>query len=119
LGALCLELHQHWALHTDFVAATYGHSLWAIFFGALVFLGATLPRERLLTRLLTTQGLRTIGKYSYGLYVWHYIVLNVLRSVGFTAATAVGVANSQLLGHTLFVGVNFLLTAGAAALSWH
>jgi peptidoglycan/LPS O-acetylase OafA/YrhL len=117
-SALWLEQRQHWALHMDFVAATYGHSLWSMFFGALVFLGATLPRERLLTRLLTSQGLRTLGKYSYGLYVWHYIVLTVLRSMGFTAATAVGVANSQSLGHTLFIGVNFLLAAGAAALSW-
>jgi peptidoglycan/LPS O-acetylase OafA/YrhL len=119
LCALWLEQRQHWALHTDFVAATYGHSLWAMFFGALVFLGATLPRERLLTRLLTTQGLRILGKYSYGLYVWHYIVLNVLRSMGFTAAAAVSTAGSQVLGHTAFIGVNFLLAGGMAALSWH
>jgi peptidoglycan/LPS O-acetylase OafA/YrhL len=89
-----------------------------MFFGALVFLGATLPRERLLTRLLTMQGLRTLGKYSYGLYVWHYIVLNVLRSV-VTAAAAVSAAGSQMLGHTAFIGINFLLTGGMAALSWH
>jgi peptidoglycan/LPS O-acetylase OafA/YrhL len=119
LCALWLEQRRHWALHEDFVSATYGHSLWAMFFGALVFLGATLPRERLLTRLLAAPGLRTLGKYSYGLYVWHYIVLNVLRSMGFTAAAAVSTANSQVLGHTAFIGVNFLLTAGMAALSWH
>jgi peptidoglycan/LPS O-acetylase OafA/YrhL len=85
----------------------------------VVFLGATLPRERLLTRLLAARGLRTIGKYSYGLYVWHYVVLNVLRSMSFTVAAAVSTMNSQVLGHTAFIGVNFLLTAGMAALSWH
>jgi peptidoglycan/LPS O-acetylase OafA/YrhL len=119
LCALLLEQHQHWAIHTDFVAATFGHSLWAMFFGALVFLGATLPRERVLTRLLAARGLRTLGKYSYGLYVWHYIVLNILRSMGFSAAAAVSTANSEVFGHTAFIGVNFLLTASMAALSWH
>src|SRR5207253_816164 len=105
-------------LHTDFVSATYGHSLWAMFFGALVLLGATQPRDRLLIRLLAHPALRIFGKYGYGLYVWHYIVLSVLRSVGFTAAAAVSAANSQAVGHAAFIGVNFLLTACMTALSW-
>jgi len=48
-------------------------TLYAMFFGALTLMSVQDPRQGLVARLFHGSWLRTFGKYSYGLYVYHGI----------------------------------------------
>jgi peptidoglycan/LPS O-acetylase OafA/YrhL len=54
---------------------TVGFSLLAFFFGALLVLAVSSPRDSRTARALSLRPLRWIGVVSYGIYVVHWIVL--------------------------------------------
>jgi peptidoglycan/LPS O-acetylase OafA/YrhL len=60
--------------HINSAMQSFGYSLLAIFFGALLIVGLTSP----LRHIFNTRVLRWFGKYSYGIYVWHPIVFVLL-----------------------------------------
>ncbi len=92
---------------------TSGYTVIAI--GFALILVAAMPPRRLPARLLGFAPLRTIGLYSYGMYVFHaplhvYVGLPILERIDPTYGTVSGIIYAVVLG---------LVTLGLAMLSYH
>ena len=92
---------------------TSGYTIIAI--GFALILVAALPPQRLPARVLGFAPFRTVGLYSYGMYVFHaplhvYVGLPILEKIKPTYGTATGVIYALVLG---------LVTFGLAMLSYH
>jgi peptidoglycan/LPS O-acetylase OafA/YrhL len=107
LGAFNMATHR-WLEVLHPVRVT----LHALFFGALTLLSLRLPEGSLIARLFRSRVLRTFGKYSYGLYVYHGLIayhMIELRAedylgarlgghpAGIAAQTVLGVALSMIV----------------------
>lgn len=91
-----------------------GFSLLAIFFGALLVLVVAQPQDSLLVRVLTWSPLKRLGTISYGFYVYHFLVIGMLkdslRQYSF---------NSQILNHLVAVLLYGVVTLIVSLLSWY
>jgi peptidoglycan/LPS O-acetylase OafA/YrhL len=99
---------------------TVGLTAIALFFAAALVLAVAAPQGSRWRRLLEAPSLRTFGKYSYALYIFHPLVLAVLQANGW------GASRFMALGPRLQVGVHLCFTAfasmvslGLAWLSWN
>ncbi|HEX9247481.1 MAG TPA: acyltransferase [bacterium] len=120
-AAGCLGMIFYWRhslAPTDAAVQILGFTLLAIFYGGLLAVTLTSPRESAAGRLFAHPGLRLLGRYSYGFYVFHLPIIWVTRNF-LNAASLPAVAGSELPGQLLFTAVVAAASLGAAALSWH
>ena len=89
-----------------FSVNTIGWSIMAIMYGALVFWAATSGANN---RFLRAQWLRSIGKYSYGIYVLHLVGHDVLSRV---------IGDGTLAARLGLIVGNLAVTAVAVPISW-
>jgi peptidoglycan/LPS O-acetylase OafA/YrhL len=90
-----------------------------VLFGSLLLAAVTLPRTHPLTRMLAAAPLRTLGKYSYAMYIIHQpLILALVRAsyAPWRIPTQPGhsVLHAQL-GYFLFIT---LLTLAIARITW-
>jgi peptidoglycan/LPS O-acetylase OafA/YrhL len=97
---------------------TIGYTLLAIVYGTLLTLVLTATEGSALRRVFSARALLVLGRYSYGLYVYHHLVIGEVRRSGFRASHH-EVLGSQLPAQGLYVLVAFCITFAIAALSWH
>jgi len=116
LGMVCFWRHD--LLPTDAVVQTLGFTLLAIFFGSVLAIAVTSPPETLAGRFFAHPGLRFLGRYSYGLYVFHLPIMWYMRDV-LNARSVPALAGSQLAGQVLFTAATGSLTLAVAMVSWH
>ena len=62
----------------DPVVGTVGLPLLALTYGAVLVLALTAKKDDLLDRALRGKMIRSWGKYSYGVYVFHYLIIGAL-----------------------------------------
>jgi peptidoglycan/LPS O-acetylase OafA/YrhL len=99
------------------MVVTAGMSLLAVFFAATLLL-AIRPGDHLLGRTLSAPWLRFLGKYSYGLYIFHFIFHPFIFE--WAGPTHVQTwTGSLLLGIIVYVGITLAISVSLALLSWH
>lgn len=114
-GLLAIMLWNHQLSFENNAMRTAGFSLLAVFFACLIYL--TLPAGGLLHRWISAKWLRFLGKYSYGLYVYHHVLLYfffwLLDPGGIALRTG-----SWLLACACYVTAAAALSIGLAWLSY-
>lgn len=75
-------------------------------------------RQSLLAKAFNIVPLRTLGKYSYAMYVFQSPLIPITAGVVSAAQFTAWVGDS-VLGHLLYIAAMFALTYAAALLSWH
>lgn len=77
------------------------------------------PGAGLLRGLFRIGALRTLGKYSYGLYVYHYLLLGIAQAAGNRVGVTEGGVPKTMVAAFWFVLANFLASLGLAFASYH
>ena len=99
------------------VFITVGFTLLAALFGALLILVVSAEPGSRLHRAFSSKFLRTFGKYSYGVYLFHLPIRALIRDRIFGPANREArIHFPRLLGSELPGQLLFYLVAGAAAL---
>jgi peptidoglycan/LPS O-acetylase OafA/YrhL len=99
---------------------TVGLTAIALFFCALLVMAVAAPDESRLSRFLRASSLRTFGKYSYALYLFHPLVLAVLQANGWGPRRFATLGPSvQLPVHLAFTAFATLVSLAVAWLSWN
>lgn len=103
----------------DKVMGTLGLSVCALLFAAVVCVAVTERTGSLVYRALTPRVLLLVGRYSYGMYLIHYVVLMVLNEIGLSLQDMEARLGWRPAAHAVYILCNCLATFGLAALSWH
>jgi peptidoglycan/LPS O-acetylase OafA/YrhL len=112
MGILAIVVVRHTAYYADPVMQTLGYSLLAVFFGALLILSLTSS----LQCVFGSRILRWLGKYSFGIYIWHPIVFILALHTEPARALRGGSGMVEMIvSVVLAVGVMLAV----ALLSWH
>jgi len=99
---------------------TVGLTAIALFFAALLVTAVAAPEGSRWGRLLRAPSLRTFGKYSYGLYLFHPLVLAVLQANGWGAIRFAAFGPGAQVGvHLVFTAFATTVSLGVAWLSWN
>ncbi len=108
--------NQSW---TEPVTVGAGYTVLALLFGSLVALTVTARSGSRLSRLFSLRPLRSCGKYSYALYLFHVPVRRFIRDTYFPVASFPTWLGSPLPGQLLFYVVATAPAFLLAWLSWH
>jgi peptidoglycan/LPS O-acetylase OafA/YrhL len=100
------------------VIGALSSSLYAVFFGGVLVFAVNCRVGSLSERLYCNWLLRTLGKYSYGLYVLHYLLRPTLHGLFPVESLAVW-TGSNFFGLLIYAGLAMALSLIAAWLSWH
>lgn len=99
---------------------TVGFTAIAAFFAALLVTAVSADSSSRWGRFLRAPSLRTFGKYSYALYIFHPLVLGVLQANGWGAARFASLGMGVQIGvHLIFTAFATLVTLAVAWLSWN
>jgi peptidoglycan/LPS O-acetylase OafA/YrhL len=118
-----IALHGGWAPEPKYDIYnlglySIGLTALAFFYGALLIVALAASHETWIARIFDFPGLRFFGKYSYGLYVFHFFVaLQFARII--PPQDLIHIVQSESLGALLFISILFLVSVSMAVLSWH
>ena len=119
LGIAAIMLTAHGPVVETLAMQSVGYPLLALTCAALLAGALTGPVGSPLGRLWRSKVLGFFGRFSYGLYVLHPLLLLLVAWRGFDVAWFAQRAGSQLLGQVVFAGLMTALSAGVALVSWH
>ncbi len=96
-----------------------GHTVIAALFAGLLVMTLASPRAGWLTRFFTQRWLRTLGKYSYALYLFHMVIHRLVREYVYGLEDFHTLMGSRLPGQLVFYAICTSLSLAAAWVSWH
>jgi len=103
---------------TAVYAPALKYSIYALLFGGVLALAVRAPRTGVVGRFWSSSFLTFFGKYSYGLYVFHYALRPAFRWL-LPAGELSALLGSRLLGVMAHAALAVALSVAAAWLSWH
>jgi peptidoglycan/LPS O-acetylase OafA/YrhL len=71
-----------------------------------------------LQRVFSARVPRFFGKYSYGIYIWHYPIMILLARHGITIVALTAAIGTAAVANPLYVAINLGLAITAALVSW-
>jgi len=103
----------------DPIMKTIGHTLLALFFGAMLVLALVSSPKAFTGRFFASSQLSFFGRYSYALYVFHVpiLLLNLGRFLPLDLVPTV--FGSLLLKKLVFVSSAAVVSVALAMISWH
>jgi peptidoglycan/LPS O-acetylase OafA/YrhL len=106
--------------YRDAVVSVIGFPIVAIVFGAALVVALTPGPGSVVQRLLSTAPLRSWGKYSYGIYVFHYPIIAVCEmKFGFLQQTAAWAGGARLPAVLAFAMIAAGVSYGVAWVSYN
>jgi peptidoglycan/LPS O-acetylase OafA/YrhL len=100
-------------LGTNFPA--FGHQIYAVLFLVIIMNVATRP-DSAITRVLEHKWLNYLGKISYGLYMYHFLVIGT--AIALLRTNVLG-KHTDLISNVSLYAVTFFLTIAVSAFSYH
>jgi peptidoglycan/LPS O-acetylase OafA/YrhL len=116
LGAIYVT-GKYWIPRVEMLMALR-HTFWPLFFVGVLMWSITVPPTSLLGRFWNSRILQFFGKYSYGLYVFHYLLLPLFRQ-WFPMQPIVDATGSLFVARLVFIAVSTGASVAVALLSWH
>jgi peptidoglycan/LPS O-acetylase OafA/YrhL len=95
-----------------------GYSLLAVWAGGLLMAAISLPAQNLLRRGMRSRVLKSFGKYSYGIYVFHMVMLPWYEDT-FSTKRIERLVPSYLAAGLLHFTLAVVFSFGLAYASWH
>jgi peptidoglycan/LPS O-acetylase OafA/YrhL len=97
---------------------TVGISGLVIFFASLIGCSVIFSDRSLLNRVLSNSWLRALGKYSYAIYLFHSVVIELLVPIIFSPSTGI-IRGRDVFGSLLLTGAVTVCSVILACLSWY
>jgi peptidoglycan/LPS O-acetylase OafA/YrhL len=110
-GILLVPLMVIWVMNNDDVKYTVSLTILAGFFAAILVMAVG---GRVGSRIFSVKPLRFFGKYSYGIYVFHWVMAPMLERYASPARFGGG-----FVGVGISMGVAIGVCTAVAVLSWH
>jgi peptidoglycan/LPS O-acetylase OafA/YrhL len=117
-GVLAAILLQRDTYGLNWAMYTFGYTFVDLLCAGFLVLALTGHPQGPLRRILAGRFLGVLGKYSYGMYMFHTTVYALLYYL-LPAATIAGFVHSRGLGMAIFIGIGCGLTFLWALASWH
>ncbi|WP_442511981.1 acyltransferase family protein [Novipirellula sp. SH528] len=97
---------------------TIPHTLWPVIWACVLVWLMTAKRSDALARFFNLAVLRSLGKYSYAMYIFQNPLIPLLSAV-LTATTFISAIGHPIASHLVYIGLMFAMTYIAAVASWH
>ncbi len=97
----------------------YGYSVVAFFFGSLLVILLTQNPVSYSNRILSSNFLKTFGKYSYALYLFNQPIVALINNNIFNYRTFPRLYGSMIPGQVIFLLLVIIFTFILAYISWH
>lgn len=101
---------------------TISHSIWAIFWTCVLVMLLTSSRNNPLAGMFRQSWIRSLGKYSYAMYVFQNPLIPILAGVLSVSGIATILSmnpDTAILPTIIYTVIMFAITYGIAILSWH
>lgn len=99
--------------------AVFGYLMGGVMCSALIVWLLTGTERNWLVRLFSLRPLRTLGQYSYGIYIVHFLVLGMFHQSALSMLRLSDAFGSRALGLLAGFTMQFLVTFALAWLLWH
>lgn len=118
IASLWWNNHLDWSYNHPLIG-TIGYSLVAVACASLIAMVVDESRSTWYHTLFSSRALVALGKYSYGIYVFHHPIIIILRDYGLQAGSVPTMFGSVLPGFLLFTFIAGGLTLIVSIISFH